>query len=107
MENTYWNGNGTHQSLADKLREFIPAEGPCSNKKVERFRKAANNYYDIFNNGGGNRGHGIGQMFPGVMSHINEMHSFRSTPNWDMIHQMVEPKMNEIILETAKKVGLV
>tara|TARA_Y100000389_G_scaffold191667_1_gene218209 strand:- start:48 stop:371 length:324 start_codon:yes stop_codon:yes gene_type:complete len=107
MENTYWNGNGTYQSLADKLREFIPTEGPCSNKKVERFRKAANNYYDIFNNAGCNRGHGIGQMFPGVMGLINESRIYRGRPDWKLISTKVEPKMDEIILETAKKVGLV
>jgi hypothetical protein len=107
MENTYWNSKGTHQALADKLHEFIPVEGSCENRKVERFRKAANNYYDIFNNGGCNRGRAIGQMFPGVMAHISERHRYRGRPDWEMIHRMVEPKMNEIILETAKKVGLV
>jgi len=106
MENTYWNGTGTWQDLSEKLEEFVPAMGECENKKVERFRKASNAYYDIFNNGGCNRGPSIGKFFPGVMAEINESYRYRSNPNWDYIHRIVEPKMDEIILETAKKVGL-
>lgn len=106
MENTYWNGTGAWQDLSEKLEEFVPAMGPCENKKVERFRKAANAYYDIFNNGGWNRGHSIGKFFPGVMQEMREAERYRVQPNWDFIYRITEPKMDEIILETAKKVGL-
>ena len=110
MENTYWNNKGTHQALADKLEKLVPDMGPCENKKVERFRKAANNYYDIFNNGGGNRGNSIGRMFPGVIGIVNaaERSRWNRAPiDWDSIYEITEPKMDAIILDVAKKVGLI
>ena len=39
MSNTYWNGNGTYQSIADKLEKLVPATGPAECKHIDRFRK--------------------------------------------------------------------
>ncbi|MDA7837432.1 hypothetical protein N9A42_00160 [bacterium] len=101
---SYSNGNGQYQNFADALMKLVPAEGEIkSNPTLERFRVACNNYYDVMNNGGGNRGRSIGKMFPGVMSHINERLRFRSTPNWDAVLEMMDGKMDEIILAAAKK----
>ena len=101
---SYWGGNGRYQAEADSLRELVPSEGEIKgNPTLERFRVACNNYYDVMNNGGGNRGRSIGKMFPGVMSHINERLRFRSTPNWDAVLEMMDGKMDDIILAAAKK----
>ena len=101
---SYSNGNGQYQNFADALTKLVPAEGAIKgNPTLERYRVACNNYYDVMNNGGGNCGRSIGKMFPGVMSHINERLRFRSTPNWDAIVEMMDGKMDEIILAAAKK----
>lgn len=101
---SYSNGNGQYQELADRLQKLVPATGSIQgNPTLERFRIACNNYYDVTNNGGGNRGRSIGKMFPGVLSHINESYSRRCTPNWDAVLMMMDGKMDEIILAAAKK----
>jgi len=54
MESTYWNQTGKLQTLHDQLVELIPAYGPVQkprkNKALEKFRKASNCYYDLYNN---------------------------------------------------------
>ena len=115
MERNYWGHNGTHQDLADQLEKLIPAEGAVEsprgrNKKLEKFRQAANAYYDIFNNGGCNRGPLIRRIFEfsvgsyryGSRSRFGATHT-----NWTAIHRHTEPKMDEIILDAAVEQGLI
>ena len=56
--NTYWNNAGKYVELAAKLQKLIPLSGavlnPRTNKKLEKYRKATNCYYDLYNNGLGN-----------------------------------------------------
>lgn len=56
---TYWNNAGKHQEQATKLNELVPTQGsvkhPKKNKALEKFRKAQNCYYDLYNNGLCNR----------------------------------------------------
>ncbi len=56
---SYWNSNGRHQNLSTLLEEMIPATGEVgggrANLKLEKFRKASNCYYDLYNNGLCNR----------------------------------------------------
>lgn len=112
MENTYWNHTGTHSELNAKLEKLIPMSGsvanPYKNKALEKFRKASNAYYDVFNNGGCNRGRAIGKYFEGVMFYISH---YRRTNfgniNWNRIHAITEPAMDAIILEAAKEQGLI
>jgi len=104
MSNTYWNGNGKFQDLADKLTGQIPMTGEAKDRHIERLRKAVNAYYDVYNNGGCNRGHSIGKHFPGVMKILNN----RWGPtDWDTVERITEPKMDEIILKVAKGKGLI
>lgn len=67
MENTYWGGNGRYQTLADALHKRIPTMGPVvdvkNNPALERFRIAMNCYYDLYNNGLGNRGREFPKAF--------------------------------------------
>lgn len=112
MEKTYWNNNGTYNDLSAKLQQLIPVSGsvekPWKNKALERFRKASNAYYDIFNNGGCNRGRSIGKFFEGTMFYINHYQRYNfGRINWERIHAITEPKMDAIILEAAKEQGLV
>lgn len=114
MENTYWNHKGTHQNLVDQLNKLVPASGDIKgskNKALERFRKASNAYYDIFNNAGLNRMRSISKFFgTEVTFRLNQCWQnrryFDMDNGWDRIHSCVEPKMDEIILAAAKEQGI-
>ena len=114
MENTYWNNKGTHQALADELNKLVPAMGEIKgskNKALERFRKASNAYYDIFNNGGCNRGQSISKFFgTGVTFRLRQLREnrryFNMDHGWERIHSMTEPKMDEIILAAVTEQGI-
>lgn len=59
LKSSYWGGRGKFQALADKLEAMVPSTGevkePKKNRRLEKFRRAANGYYDLYNNGLGNR----------------------------------------------------
>lgn len=109
MEKTYWNHCGTHQYLAEELNKLIPATGEIKgskNKALEKFRKASNAYYDIFNNGGCNRAASIRGIFGFGMTSMSEVyrdHNGRRYRHyhWNAIHEVVEPIMDKIILDAA------
>jgi len=98
----YWNGNGAHQALYEKLNELIPAEGevaePRKNRALEKLRKAANCYYDLFNNGLGNRAAEFRQVFGFGGTSIAKTREFYS--------DRLERCMDEIILKAAHEQGL-
>jgi len=115
MENTYWNNKGTYSELNAKLEKLVPMSGsvdkPSKNKALERFRKASNAYYDVFNNGGCNRGQSISKFFgTGVTFRLRQLREnrryFNMDHGWERIHAMTEPKMDEIILAAAKEQGI-
>ena len=101
--NSYWDGTGKYQLLYDKLNSLIPAEGPCenprsANKKLEKLRRAVNAYYDIFNNGGMNRGAEIRHHFGVAMSQYRSGRGRDQRTHWARIAEKVNPIMDEIIL---------
>jgi len=63
----FWNNNSPLQPLAERVQALLPSEGPVedvrANPKLEKFRKAVNCYYDLFNNGLGNRAEQFRQVF--------------------------------------------
>jgi hypothetical protein len=92
---TYWGNNGTYQSIADRLNKLVPFHGPIKgkqNRKLDRFRRASNAYYDLFNNGGGNRAREIWGFFKVSM---------RNRATIEGVHEIVEPIMDKIILDAA------
>ena len=95
-QNTYWEEKGLHQEMANELNLLIPFMGSVENKryrkKLERYRKAANAYYDIFNNGGYNMGREIGATF-GALSDLIKLEE------WEAVYEIVEPIMHKIIVE--------
>lgn len=106
-ENTYWNNKGKYQELSKKLNELVPASGPVENargknKALERFRVASNAYYDIFNNGGGNRDSSIRRIFNVSR---DESRSLR-VDVMRSVFEKTEPVMDEIILAAAKEQGI-
>jgi hypothetical protein len=109
---TYWGNTGAHQGLSDQLQLMIPFEGAVEsprgrNRKLEKFRQASNAYYDIFNNGGGNRGPLIRRIFNISVGAFRTGRGRFLTTNWDGIHRVIEPIMDRIILEAAAEQGLI
>lgn len=115
MEKTYWGNNAAHQHLSEQLEKLVPAEGAVEtprgrNKKLEKFRQASNAYYDIFNNGGGNRGPLIRRTFGisvGAFRYGSRRPRGVTHTDWNGIHEIVEPIMDKIVLEAAVEQGLI
>jgi len=103
-ENTYWNNNGTHQELSNKLREMIPSMGEVvdaeNNPKLERLRKLTNAYYDLYNNGGCNPCRGTARYFRGTITMARDR-------KWDKCYEVTEPIMDKAILKAGKEQGLI
>ena len=110
MENTYWNRKGNYENLVAELQKLVPDMGEIAgskNRKLEKFRKASNAYYDIFNNGGCNRGASIRTIFGFGMTTMSEVvwgeYGKYRKYNWNAIHAIVEPIMDKIILDAARE----
>ncbi len=113
FENSYWNGKGTHKELADALRKLIPMSGPVpnarKNPKLEKYRKACNVYYDLFNNGLCNRAAEFRHVFG-----FSPKHLYTRWQNGHLRIQFQDEEMNArmnatldlIILAAAEEQGL-
>ena len=127
LENSYWNNKGTHQKIADKLSDLIPAQGevenPKKNKALEKFRKASNVYYDIFNNGLFGRQLQRGSEFRGAFGFGYTQHirfagwTKGGTSAWDKpraiydftqeFYRLLEESLDKVVLAAAEEQGLV
>ena len=109
----YWDNDGAHQDKVEKLTELLPFFGPVANakttnKRLEKFRKAQNCYYDLYNNGLCNRAREFSNVFriSGVSKEIKQRYGYA-----DLISKtteaVIEAKFDEIILAAAKEQGVV
>lgn len=103
---TYWNSSGRHEDLVEPLQKLIPWEGSVPearfNPALERFRRASNVYYDVFNNGLGNRGR---EFFP-VFRFRSGDYRLRNGDFQNHFYQRLEEVMDQIILDAAQEQGL-
>jgi len=109
---SYWNSNGTYQTQYEELFKLVPREGEvkkgmCKHVfSLERFRKACNSYYDVFNNGGGNRDASTARFFPGALGEIRESWNRGVDINPDYVRRICDEKMDVIIREAyVKNIG--
>jgi hypothetical protein len=109
---TYWESKGLYQAEADALEKLLPIFGEVpdnkvTNKYLEKFRKAQNCYYDLYNNGLCNKAREFSTVFriPGVPREIKQNYG-----RYDMISKAtadaIEARMDEIILAAAKEQGI-
>ena len=68
MSDTYWDDKGRYNDEINALQAIIPRSGSVAyprskNKHLERFRKAMNAYYDLYNNGLWNRAREFANLF--------------------------------------------
>ena len=112
-----WGCTPTTNRLRNMLCELndFPDQGPCpkkytKNKALERFRRAQNVVYDIFNNGLMNRGKQLKIL--GLRKYdlaLDEYVGYRLVryANWDQIEDVVEEKFTPIIMAAAREQGLI
>lgn len=116
-KNANWGCTPETRELSDKLSNLdnFPSVGEVSNKKknpsLEKFRKAQNVVYDIFNNGLGNRGRELRVL--GLKKHqlaFEEYSSYNGRlireSNWNQIEEVVEKAFTPIVLAAAREQGI-
>lgn len=101
MQNTYWNHKGRFETFAAAVQELVPVEGAVhnvsKNRALERFRKAVNCYYDLYNNGLCNRAASFNKLFGLASSHYRlRGRIVRFDPS---LYEDVEAKMDQIVLD--------
>jgi len=106
---TYWNEQGTYQTIAEALQGLVPAigevpEGKTTNKALERFRRAQNCYYDLYNNGLGNRAREFSTLFriPGVPREIKQNYHYNFLVS-SLTEDAIENKMDGFILDAYRE----
>lgn len=107
MEQSYWNSNGQYQKYSEELANMVPISGsvaePRKNRALEMYRKAANCYYDLYNNGLCNRASQFRTVFGIPSSHYGNYKDGFSK----RLYEQLEEKMSEIILAAAKEQKLI
>jgi hypothetical protein len=110
-----WGQTVTTKAIVEKLDELIPLEGtvtnPVKNKHLEKFRKAQNVVYDIFNNGLMNRGKALKVL--GLMKYDLFLDEYNSrgellwAANWNKNNEVVEAAFTPIVMAAAEEQGIV
>ena len=109
-----WGQTATTKPIVEKLDELIPLEGmvtnPVKNKHLEKFRKAQNVVYDIFNNGLMNKGKSLKVL--GLMRYDLALEEYRGgeiimRANWDRVNEVVEEAFTPIVMAAAKEQGVI
>jgi Txe/YoeB family toxin of Txe-Axe toxin-antitoxin module len=117
VEKSYWNNCGRYEELNKKLHarideiiaeqgeESVRTRGLKGHPKLEKLRRAKAVYYDIFNNGGGNRMQAIFPIFGIRMSRYKIHYAYQgrlsSRLDFDAIMRNIEPVMDKLILAAA------
>lgn len=106
---TYWNEQGAYQTIAEALQELIPSsgevpEGKTTNKALERFRRAQNCYYDLYNNGLCNRAREFSILFrvSGVPREIKKNYGTNFLVS-SLTEGAIENKMDGFILDAYRE----
>ena len=106
FENTYWNHSGKYEAAAQELNKLIPCEGaverPHKNRALEKFRKASNCYYDLYNNGLCNRARSFARVF-GIASSAYRIGNWRFAMG---LYTATEVAMDDIVVAAAREQGL-
>jgi len=104
-----WGINSGFKRLADELHNLIPLQGRCENpmsknKHLEKFRRAQNAAYDLFNNGLCNK-RGLFNNVYGWAPTMSQTY-YAHSGTWSNWEDMVEEVMTPIIINAAKEQGI-
>lgn len=102
---------GDLESVIDALHERVPFEGRCEfpnskNQKLDRFRRALNVVYDLFNNGLGNRRdqwkYTMGIDVPiHTHSEVYRYNIRQDAKYWDNIEDNIAPRFRKIVMDAV------
>ena len=106
---TSWGIHEGFKTAVDKLNELLPFEGKCEypmskNKHLEKFRRAQNAAYDLFNNGLCNK-RSLFQNIYGWSVGVRET-SYAQKMTWSHWENKVEEVLTPIIIAAAKEQGI-
>jgi hypothetical protein len=105
---SFWNNNTDLQTQVQQLQDLVPCEGEVvdkrKNRKLEKFRKASNVYYDLFNNGLGNRASELRPIFGlrVVDYYVNRWSNGRRYKEIEnRLYVDIEPLMRQIVIDAC------
>ena len=104
-----WGLNSGYEKLANQLQELIPMQGRCEspmskNKHLEKFRRAQNAAYDLFNNGLCNK-RGLFVSVFGDAPSQRSVSTFTKV-SWEQWEDRVEEMLTPMIIAAAKEQGI-
>lgn len=104
-----WGVNQGFSNLVNQLNDLLPAQGACekarsTNKHLDKFRRAQNAAYDLFNNGLCNK-RGLFKNIFGWAPYQSSVH-YATSITWSQWEDQVEEVFTPIILAAAKEQGL-
>jgi len=104
-----WGCNQGFSHLNNNLNDLLPLEGRCEfpnskNKALDKFRRAQNAAYDLFNNGLGNK-RSLFQNIYGWAPTQSSTH-YATDITWSDWENRVEEVLTPIMLEAAKEQGV-
>ena len=104
-----WGVNEGFKDLCDKLNELLPFEGKCEfpktkNKHLEKFRRAQNAAYDLFNNGLCNKSRLFRDIYGWSVGYRDTSYANRMT--WSHWENRVEEVLTPIIIAAAIEQGV-
>ena len=96
---------GDLKEVIELLHERVPMTGPCEkrytkNKRLDRFRRASNVVYDIFNNGLMNRGKEIRVLDSKLRVRDLPIHA-SNADKWDIIEDRISGYYREIVMDAV------
>ena len=103
-----WGVRADLKDIQEKLWDLIPTSGSCEsprskNKHLDRFRRAANLAYDLFNNGLMNRRQEFRKFFG--YAPISPR-GYVSKVRWEQIEEEFEPIFTNIMQDAAREQGI-
>lgn len=104
-----WGVNQGFSNLVNQLNDLLPAQGACekarsTNKHLDKFRRAQNAAYDLFNNGLCNK-RGLFKNIFGWAPYQSSVH-YATSITWSQWEDRVEEVFTPIILAAAKEQGI-
>lgn len=104
-----WGLNSGFAEVVEKLNELLPMEGACENprtknKHLDKFRRAQNAAYDLFNNGLWNKRGLFKQIYGWAPTCRDCDHASRR--QWTYWEDRVEEDFTPIIMAAAREQGI-